>query len=49
MTAFAGNVGVSPVEYKAGTKVIERLLTRRIAGRKQADDGNGHQKQAPGP
>lgn len=47
MTAFAGNVGVSPVEYEAGTKVIERLLRRCIAGRKQADDGNGYQKQAP--
>ena len=48
MTTFAGNVGVSPIEYEAGTKVIERLLRCRIAGRKQTDDGNGHQQQAPG-
>lgn len=46
MTTFAGNVGVGSIEHEAGTKVIERLLRCRIAGREQADDGNGQQKQA---
>ena len=47
MAAFASYVGVRAIEYKTGTKVIERLLRRRIGRREQAKYCYGNQDQAP--